>query len=126
MGVICRGCDRGNRYCSPACSQQSRTEAQAEAGKRYQQSKQGSANHARRQRDYSDRRKQKLTHQGSGQTGDQGEPEVAAEPLKPEAVGRKETDAQESDRDFGPRERRINTLKLRKKSIRMNRSRKVA
>ncbi len=31
-----------------------------------------------------------------------------------------------ADRDFGQRGRRVNTLKLRKKSIRMNRSRKVA
>ena len=47
--VICSHCDRGNLYC----------------GKRFQKSRRGRFAHAERQRRYRQRRRQKVTHQGS-------------------------------------------------------------
>lgn len=68
MVVICRRCDRGNVYCSRACSQQRRKEKQAEAGRRYQKSRQGAHNHARRQQGYRERQRQIVTHHRSHAT----------------------------------------------------------
>ena len=65
--LICRLCDRGQRYCSPDCSNTARTQAQKAASHRYQQSRLGRSNHARRMRHYR-RRKQIVTHQGSQST----------------------------------------------------------
>ncbi len=62
--VICRYCDRGNRYCDRACSQAARQRHQHAAGQRFQSTRRGRHAHAERQR--RDRaRKQKVTHQGS-------------------------------------------------------------
>ena len=47
--VICSHCDRGNIYC----------------GKRFQKSRRGRFAHAERQRRYRQRRRAKVTHQGS-------------------------------------------------------------
>ena len=62
--VICRHCDRGNRYCDHACSQAARQRHQHAAGQRYQATLRGRHAHAERQRRYR-ARKQKVTHQGS-------------------------------------------------------------
>ena len=62
--LICSHCDRGQRYCSAACSRQARSSAQRAAGKRYQDSRKGRHAHARRQGQWRARHKI-VTHQGS-------------------------------------------------------------
>jgi hypothetical protein len=62
--LICSCCDRGNIYCEQDCAQRSRREAQREAGRRYQSTRQGRRKHAERARAYR-ARQQKVTHQGS-------------------------------------------------------------
>lgn len=69
--IICSSCDRGQRYCSPDCSNTSRIGAQREAGHRYQQSRKGRIKHALRMRHYR-RRKQIVTHQGSQPSAQNG------------------------------------------------------
>jgi hypothetical protein len=66
--VICSHCDRSNRYCGPGCAQAARRRSVGEAGRRYQNSRRGRFAHAARQRRYRQRRKQKVTHQGSPPT----------------------------------------------------------
>jgi hypothetical protein len=61
--IICRRCDRGNRYCGVTCRQQARRQRQKEARQRYQQSWKGRRKAAQRQQRYRDRGKQKVTHQ---------------------------------------------------------------
>ena len=63
--VICSHCDRGNLYCGKWCSQSARRESVRAAGKRFQRSRRGCFAHAERQRRYRQRRRQKVTHQGS-------------------------------------------------------------
>ncbi len=63
--IICSHCDRGNNYCSGKCSAQSRQEKQRKACQRYQSSSRGRHLHALRQRHYRQRKKEKVTHQGS-------------------------------------------------------------
>jgi hypothetical protein len=48
--VICRRCDRGQRYCSATCSRTGRRQSIREAGQRYQQSPLGARNNAVRQK----------------------------------------------------------------------------
>lgn len=62
--LICRACDRGQRYCGSACAQAARSTARRAAGARYQQSRPGRFTHAARQRRYRARR-QKVTHRTS-------------------------------------------------------------
>lgn len=64
LAAVCSRCDRGNIYCSPDCSQAARAESIRRAADRYQRSPLGRRNHARRQRDYRERKKS-VTHQGS-------------------------------------------------------------
>jgi len=64
MVRICRRCDRGQVYCSPACSGQARRHAQRDAGRRYQQTRGGRFAHAARSRAWR-ARQQNVTHQGS-------------------------------------------------------------
>ena len=63
--VICSHCDRGNIYCSGHCATQSRLEKQQEAKGRYQSTAKGRQCHATRQQHYRQRKKQKVTYQGS-------------------------------------------------------------
>ena len=63
--VICSHCDRGNLYCGKRCSQAARRQSVRAAGKRFQNSRRGRFAHAERQRRYRQRRRQKVTHQGS-------------------------------------------------------------
>ena len=70
--VLCQRCDRGNIYCSRACSHQARRRSVRRAGRRYQMSRRGRHKHAERQRRYRERRRcqapenpvsaQKVTH----------------------------------------------------------------
>ncbi|MGK0270557.1 MAG: hypothetical protein ACI88H_001204 [Cocleimonas sp.] len=62
--IICRDCDRGNRYCKQ-CAPVMHLKARRRAGIRYQDSHQGRLNHAARQRRYRERVQNKVTHKGS-------------------------------------------------------------
>ena len=62
--VICRTCDRGQRYCGVSCAQAARSVARRAAGARYQDSRAGRFTHAARQARYR-ARQQKVTHHGS-------------------------------------------------------------
>lgn len=50
--VICKSCDRGQRYCSKECSKEARRESVRAAGRRYQKTEAGMAKHAARQAAY--------------------------------------------------------------------------
>ena len=63
--AICSHCDRGNIYCGKRCSETARRQSQREASKRYQKTRRGRLAHAERQRRYCQRRRKKVTHQGS-------------------------------------------------------------
>ena len=49
--VVCRSCDRGQRYCSTACSEARRAQLQREANQRYAATRAGRDNNAKRQSD---------------------------------------------------------------------------
>ena len=55
---ICPPCDRGQRYCSPACRTQARIQQTRRANRRYQLSPEGRADHRDRQAAYRCRRRQ--------------------------------------------------------------------
>ena len=62
--LICSRCDRGQIYCADGCAKIARRQSVREAGRRYQQSRQGRFKQAERLRRFR-RRKQNVTHQGS-------------------------------------------------------------
>ncbi len=65
MFALCRSCDRGQRYCSVACSKRMRQQQLTAAGRRYQASEAGKLNHCQRQHAYRQRqRRPPVTHQG--------------------------------------------------------------
>lgn len=49
---ICRRCDRGHRYCSPACRHEGRRRSNRQAGRIFRAKKEGKEGNARRQRDW--------------------------------------------------------------------------
>lgn len=61
---VCQCCDRGQIYCSEECSEKCRKSSQRQASKRYQNTRNGAINHARRQSRYR-ANNQIVTHQGS-------------------------------------------------------------
>jgi len=63
--VICRHCDRGQRYCSAGCAQVQRRHSVREAGRRYQRTPLGTRNNAARQKRWRWRIVTTVTHQGS-------------------------------------------------------------
>ncbi len=63
--VICRRCDRGQRYCTNGCSQEARDASRKRASKKYQTTRAGRFNNAARQRRFRTRQKQKVTHHRS-------------------------------------------------------------
>ena len=63
--VLCSHCDRGQIYCGRSCAQAARRRSTHAAGRRYQHSRRGRFTHAERQRRYRQRRRAKVTHQGS-------------------------------------------------------------
>lgn len=65
--IICTRCDRGQRYCPDGCSQKARKKSVERAGKKYQSSRSGRFNNAKRQQQYRQRQrqKQKVTHHSS-------------------------------------------------------------
>lgn len=63
---ICRHCDRGQRYCSRACSAAARLKQRRRANSRYQRSKEGRLDHRDRQNRYRRRQPQaRVTDQSS-------------------------------------------------------------
>jgi hypothetical protein len=76
--VICSHCDRGNIYCGKRCSRTARRQSRRKASGRYQKTRRGRFAHAERQRRYCQRRRAKVTHQGSP-------PDVADETLPTES-----------------------------------------
>ena len=72
--LLCSHCDRGQQYCSRACSSTSRRERRREAAERYQSSQRGRRRHAARTACWRRRRRSlrqrapcdndKVTHQG--------------------------------------------------------------
>jgi len=83
---ICSGCDHGNRYCGVGCAAAARRESMREAGRRHQQTRAGRHNHAARMQDYRERRRQKVTHQGSSPQSSLGEPGPAPQRDVPAAA----------------------------------------
>jgi len=76
QSVVCRSCDRGQRYCSNACSEVRRAQLQREANQRYAASRAGRHNNAKRQSDSRARKRAKkndiaqiVTDQGSAPDG---------------------------------------------------------
>ena len=64
--VICRQCDRGNRYCKEGCAKSARRASSQAAGKRYRATPAGRLGGARRQREYRRRERRAIvTHHGS-------------------------------------------------------------
>lgn len=55
--IICSNCDRGNVYCVQ-CAPIAKAKSKKAAAKRYQNSRQGRLNHAKRQRAYRQRQKE--------------------------------------------------------------------
>ena len=49
---VCKRCDRGNRYCSKACSKAADDASKAKARRKFQSSDRGREGNARRQREY--------------------------------------------------------------------------
>ena len=90
--VLCRRCDRGQRYCGQECSDATRQDRQRAAGQRYQRSSAGRAKHAERSRRWrlSQTEQQSepsidssatVTHHGSPEpVGDAPEPLAISEP----------------------------------------------
>jgi hypothetical protein len=68
--IICLRCDRGQRYCPDGCSQKARKVSVKRAGKKYQSTRPGRFNNAKRQQQYRQRQrqKQKVTHHSSPPT----------------------------------------------------------
>jgi len=62
--VLCRRCDRGQRYCGPQCSTEARCESLRRAARRYRQTVKGRQANAERQRRFRTRRAADVTHQG--------------------------------------------------------------
>jgi len=81
--LVCSHCDRGQRYCSVACRDQARREAQREAGRRYQSTRAGRFAHARRARRYRQRQKN-VTHQSSQAA--RCAPTLVADPVEAEVA----------------------------------------
>jgi len=63
--MICRRCDRGQRYCARECSEAARRATWRRSSARYQQTTRGKRNHAAREQRRRARLRKKMTQQGS-------------------------------------------------------------
>lgn len=63
--IVCRHCDRGQRYCTGGCSHAARKESIKRAGVKYQATRSGRINNAARQQRHRQRQQQKVTHHRS-------------------------------------------------------------
>jgi len=57
--MVCQSCDTGQRYCARGCRQQARKDACKRARLKYQNSRKGRINNARRQQRFRQRQKEK-------------------------------------------------------------------
>ena len=76
MVVICRRCDRGNRFCGESCSSPRRKATLRRANARYQKTPRGARKHAARQAKYRARKseaRKKVTHQAPADRAGIGE-----------------------------------------------------
>ncbi len=78
---ICRHCDRGQRYCSPACRAQARLQQRRRANDRHQRSPEGRLDHRDRQREYRKRCAERTRPAG---VTDQGSLSIASSATMPE------------------------------------------
>lgn len=64
---VCVVCFRGHVYCGPACRKQAREASCSKARRKHEASEEGRADHAQRQRDYLDRKREgeRVTDHGS-------------------------------------------------------------
>ena len=65
LTIVCRTCDRGQRYCSSKCRAKARRDSQRRATRKYQNTRRGRHANAERQQRYRERQRNKVTHQGS-------------------------------------------------------------
>ena len=63
--IVCRQCDRGQRYCTGGCSSAARKESIKRAGEKYRATRRGRINNAARQQRHRERQQQKVTHHRS-------------------------------------------------------------
>lgn len=63
--LLCRRCDRGNRYCSPGCSQRGRQRSLRKARRRHRLSPEDRLDHRDRNRAYRRHRSQRVMEHGS-------------------------------------------------------------
>jgi len=70
--LLCSRCDRGQRYCTRACSREARLAAQQEAARRYQASRAGRMAHAARSRRWRQRRREREQDSGEAAVLDGG------------------------------------------------------
>ena len=74
--MICRRCDRGNRFCGASCSSPRRKKTLRRANARYQKTPRGARKHAARQARYRARKieaRKKVTHQAPADRAEAGE-----------------------------------------------------
>jgi hypothetical protein len=64
--AVCVGCYRGQSYCCEACRERARCEQQSAANRKYQMTPKGAENHRRRQREYRERLRLRVTEQATG------------------------------------------------------------
>jgi hypothetical protein len=89
LTAICLRCDRGQRYCSPACALEARRRSMSEANKRYAATLKGGLARAEASRNYRSRMN-KVIDQGSPRRPPDGllaqSPVAAKEPLSPDGL----------------------------------------
>jgi len=100
--LVCSRCDRGQRYCTRACSRAARMDSQRDAARRYQRSRAGRLAHAARSRRWRQRQRDReqpcgeaaalnggvpqfVTHQGS--VMQPGDAPLAPDELAGDAAG---------------------------------------
>ena len=76
--LVCAPCDHGQRYCGAGCRQRARLASQCRASKRYQRTRCGSFNHARRQQRLRERQLQVLQEQEIAKNSDSSGPSQEA------------------------------------------------
>ena len=63
--VLCSYCDRGQRYCLSGCSEKARQDSLKRSAQKYAKSRKGQSNNTQRQKRFRERKRNKVTHQGS-------------------------------------------------------------
>jgi len=63
--LVCRACDRAQRYCPDGCAEAARAERQREAAARHRRTRRARFANARRQAGHRSRRREEVTHRSS-------------------------------------------------------------